>query len=98
MIEHKFNTGWAVGVVKTVEKKKIVAGQFAVKYRSAFGNVFLDSKTKQGRLPCRQVLGTSCCCKRVNTVEKQSTPSRSLEQFSRLRFEICRLRLRFFVG
>jgi len=30
---HKFSTGWAVGVVKTVEKKKSVAGQFAVKYK-----------------------------------------------------------------
>ena len=34
LIVHKFNTGWAVGVVKSVEKKKRVAGQFAVKYRS----------------------------------------------------------------
>jgi hypothetical protein len=30
-IAHKFSTGWAVGVVTTVEKKKGVAGQFAVK-------------------------------------------------------------------
>ena len=35
MISHKFNTGWAVGVVKSVEKKKSVAGEFAVKYRAA---------------------------------------------------------------
>ena len=36
LIAHKFNTGWAVGVVKSVEKKKSVAGQSqaAVKYRS----------------------------------------------------------------
>ncbi len=34
LIAHKFNTGWAVGVVKSVEKKKSVAGQFAVKYMS----------------------------------------------------------------
>ncbi len=66
---HKFNTGWVVGVVKSVEKTS-VPGQFAVKYRS---KTFLDSKTKQGRLRCRQVLGTSCCCKRVSTVEKQET-------------------------
>ena len=33
LIAHKFNTGWAVGVVKSVEKKKRLAGQFAVKYR-----------------------------------------------------------------
>ena len=31
---HKFSSGWAVGVVKSVEKKKNVAGQFAVKYKS----------------------------------------------------------------
>ena len=30
-IAHKFSTGWAVEVVKSVEKKKSVAGQFAVK-------------------------------------------------------------------
>ena len=30
----KFSTGWAMRVVKSVEKKKSVAGQFAVKYRS----------------------------------------------------------------
>ena len=34
VIAHKFNTGWVVGVVKSVEKKKSVAGQFAVKYKS----------------------------------------------------------------
>ena len=32
-IAHKFSTGWAVGV-KSVEKEKSVAGQFAVKYKS----------------------------------------------------------------
>ena len=31
LIEHKFNTGWSVVVLKSVEKKKRVAGQFAVK-------------------------------------------------------------------
>jgi hypothetical protein len=30
----KFNTGWVVDVLKSVEKKKSVAGQFAVKYKS----------------------------------------------------------------
>jgi hypothetical protein len=30
-IAHKFSTGWAVDVVTSVEKKKGVAGQFAVK-------------------------------------------------------------------
>jgi hypothetical protein len=33
-IAHKFSTGWAVGVVKSVEKKESAAGQFAVKYKS----------------------------------------------------------------
>ncbi len=32
--KYKFSTGWAVGVVKSVEKKKSVAGQFALKYES----------------------------------------------------------------
>ena len=31
-IAHKFSTGWAVWVVKSVEKEKSVADQFAVKY------------------------------------------------------------------
>jgi hypothetical protein len=29
-IAYKFSTGWAVGVVKSVEKKMSVAGQFPV--------------------------------------------------------------------
>jgi hypothetical protein len=33
-IAHKFSTGWTVGEVKSVEKKKSVADQFAVKYKS----------------------------------------------------------------
>ena len=34
-ITQKFSTpGWAVGVLKSVEKKKSVADQFAVKYKS----------------------------------------------------------------
>jgi hypothetical protein len=33
-IAHKFSTGRAVGVVKSVQKKKSVAGQFSVKYKS----------------------------------------------------------------
>ena len=33
-IAQKFSTGLAVGVVKSVEKKKSVAGQFPVKYKS----------------------------------------------------------------
>ena len=31
-VAHNFSTGWSVRVVMTVEKKKSVAGQFAVKY------------------------------------------------------------------
>ncbi len=33
-IAHKFSTGWEVCVVKSVGKKKSVADQFAVKYKS----------------------------------------------------------------
>jgi hypothetical protein len=46
-------TNSAAGVVKSVEKKARVAGQFAVKLQT---NVFLNSRTKQGRLRDRQVL------------------------------------------
>ena len=31
--QHKFSSVWTVGVVKSVEKKKSVADQFAVKYK-----------------------------------------------------------------
>ncbi len=34
LIAHKFNTGWVVGVVKSVEKKKCDVGQFVVIYKS----------------------------------------------------------------
>ena len=50
-IAHKFSTRWEMGVVKSVEKKQSVAGQFVLRVT--------------------QVLGTSSCCKRVNTVKKQ---------------------------
>ena len=33
-IDHKFSRGWSVGVVKSVETKRSVADQFAVKYKS----------------------------------------------------------------
>ena len=33
MAHTEFNTGWAVGMVKSVEKRKSVAGQFAVKHK-----------------------------------------------------------------
>jgi len=51
---YKFSTGCAVRVVKSVEKKKRITGL----------------TIKQGRLRRRQPQGTSCCCKRVNTVER----------------------------
>jgi hypothetical protein len=41
-------------VVKSVEKKKSVAGQFAVKYKT----VLMESKTNQGTFRGTQVLGT----------------------------------------
>jgi hypothetical protein len=44
LIAHKFSTGWAVGVVNSVEKKNSVADQFAVKYKSKTYQL-LDSKT-----------------------------------------------------
>jgi hypothetical protein len=34
-IAHKFSSVWAVGVVRSVEKKKSVAGQVAVKYNKS---------------------------------------------------------------
>ena len=33
-IAHKFTTAWMVGVVKGVEKKKSVPGQFVVNHKS----------------------------------------------------------------
>ena len=66
-IARNFSSGWTTRVVKRVEKMS-VAGQLAVKYKSE--TLLLDSKIKQGRLRGCQVLGTSCCCKRVDTVEK----------------------------
>ena len=40
-IVHKFSTGWAVGVVKSVEKKKSVAGQF----QSSMSETYCWTKT-----------------------------------------------------
>jgi hypothetical protein len=68
LIAHKFNTGWTVGVKKSVQRKKSVAGQFPVKHSS---ETLLDTKTEQERLRRRNKLGTSCCCNSVNTAEKQ---------------------------
>ena len=34
-IVNKFATGWFVGVVRSLETKKRVAGQFAVKYKKS---------------------------------------------------------------
>ena len=33
-IAHNFSTGWAIGVVRSVDKTKIVVGHFTVKYKS----------------------------------------------------------------
>ena len=52
-IAHKFSTGWAVGVVRSVEKKKSVAGQFA---RSS-SIISQKYKAKHGRLRRRQSTG-----------------------------------------
>ena len=46
LIAHKFSTGWAVGAVKSVEKKKSVAGQFAVNYMSETYCQKLNSEDK----------------------------------------------------
>jgi hypothetical protein len=62
-IAHKFSSGWAVGVVKSVETKKSVAGQFAVTYTS--GTYCWTEETEERRLRGRQVLGSSCCHKRA---------------------------------
>jgi hypothetical protein len=79
------------------KEKKSVAGQFAaVKYRSGTYS-WTQKLNREDYVRGRQVR-TSCCCKRVKTVEKQWTLLRSLDQFSRLRFEISRLRLRFLAG
>jgi hypothetical protein len=65
-IAHKFSTGWVVGVVKSVEKKKSVADQFAVKYKSeTYWWTQNLKRTNTG------LTSTSFCCKKVNTVEKQ---------------------------
>ena len=34
LMAQKFNTGWAVGMVKNLEKRKSVAGQFVVKHKT----------------------------------------------------------------
>jgi hypothetical protein len=47
-IAHKFSTGWTVGVVKSVEQTKSVAGKFSVKYKSE--TYCWTKKKKQGRL------------------------------------------------
>jgi hypothetical protein len=63
----KFSTGWAVGVVKSEEKKKSVAGQFAVKYMSEM-YCWTQKPNKEDYGVCKYFLLLSK--KRVNTVEK----------------------------
>ncbi len=48
------------------EKKESVADQFAVKYRSE-----MYCWTQELNKEITGQASTSCCCKRVNTVEKQ---------------------------
>ncbi len=66
-IAHKFPTGWSVGVMRSVENKESVAGQFAVKYKP---ESYCSTK-KLNKEDSRQLLGTSYCCKRFNNVKKQ---------------------------
>jgi hypothetical protein len=56
-------------VWRRVEKKKCVAGQFAVKYKSE--KYCWTQKLNREDYGVHKYWGTSCCCKRVNTVEKQ---------------------------
>ena len=56
-------------------------------------NVLLDSKTKPGRLRGWQVMGTSCYCTRVNTLEKLKTQLWWLDPFIRLIFAKIRIRI-----
>jgi hypothetical protein len=63
-IPHKFSTGWAVDAVKSVEKKKSVAGQFAVKI-SHQRTAGLKNETRKITGSTRNFL----LFERVNTVE-----------------------------
>ena len=47
-IAHKFSNGWAVGMVKSVEKKKSVAG-LAVKYKSDSLKRIAELKNETGK-------------------------------------------------
>ena len=58
-----------MGVVKSVEKKKSVAGQFAVKYKSE--TYCWTQKLSREDYGVDKYWCTSCSCKRVNTVENQ---------------------------
>ena len=53
-IAYKFNTGWSAGVVKNVDKKKSVAGQFVVKEQT--GTLCWTKKLNQKDNGIRQVL------------------------------------------
>jgi hypothetical protein len=56
------------GVYHEKNRRVFIAGQFAaVKYRSEKKTVLLDSKLNRED---SGYTSTSCCCKRVNTVEK----------------------------
>jgi hypothetical protein len=77
------------------KRKKSVAGQFAVKYRSeTCGWTKNLNREDYGR----QVLGTSCCCKKSKHCWKTINTVAFTWPISRLRFENSRLRLRFLAG
>ncbi len=65
-IAHKFSTGWTVGVVQSVEKKKLVAGHKSETYS-------WTRKRNKKDYGVDKYLSTGTCCfwKRVNTVKKQ---------------------------
>ena len=64
-IANKFTTGW---VVVGKSEKKSVAGQFAIKYKS---ETYCWTQKLKKEDYGMTILDTSCCCKRVNTVENQ---------------------------
>ena len=59
LITHKFATRWFVGVVRSLETQKRVAGQFAVKYKT--------ETTCSTHQPNRKITGLSSTLKTTNT-------------------------------
>ena len=58
LMEHKFNTGWSVVVLKSVEKKKRVAGQFAVKLVKDLTETFFKTKKNDTLALCTVAAAT----------------------------------------